>query len=166
MPYFLVIAFLLVIFSKGGLRVLLRNLRFKYPYLLLIPLVIQVFLTLAAIPRTPFITIVYILSFLCVMIGLILNHRLPGFKLITFGVSLNLLVILLNHGSMAVFSGTIQFLTGHGFPASSIRAHAVSQSVWYWWLADWIPVPFYLMSPGDILVGLGIIRLVLRSTKT
>lgn len=166
MPYFLVVALLLAIFSKGGFRALLRNLRFKYPYLLLIPLVIQVFFAVSSIPRTPFITILYLLSFLCVMIGLILNHRLPGFKFITFGVFLNLLVILLNHGSMPVFSGTVQFLTTHGFPASSIRAHAISQSVWYWWLADWIPVPFYLMSPGDILVGLGIIRLVWWSTKT
>jgi hypothetical protein len=91
---------------------------------------------------------------LCVL--LLHNRRLPGLGLAAAGAILNLLAMLSAGGRMPVHEMvpylnevTHAYFTGH--PLN--------------WLGDWIaiglPLPYQLVvSPGDLLITLGIIRLV------
>jgi len=44
------------------------------------------------------------------------------------------------------------------------RHHLLNESV-FWVLGDWIPLIRYVLSPGDLLAGLGIILLIIKHSE-
>ncbi|WAH36756.1 DUF5317 family protein [Alicyclobacillus dauci] len=164
MPYFVAIGIVWAYLTKRDLRSLL-SMRFKYPYLILSALVFQILFNTMPIGHSGLMTVLYVLSFGCIVIGLMMNWNKPGFKLILVGSMLNLLVILANDGTMPVYLGTAHLL--HLSQGSDYLAthHFIDSNAWDWWLSDWLPLPLFIMSPGDIFVGIGVIQLVLLNGK-
>ncbi|GEO25375.1 hypothetical protein AAC03nite_11600 [Alicyclobacillus acidoterrestris] len=82
------------------------------------------------------------------------------------GASLNLAALLLHHGAMPISLTGYHLIHPHARVPNVGSRHVITSTTKAWWLVDWIPVAPYLMSPGDILVGLGIMSLIyLNSSK-
>ncbi|WP_169794067.1 DUF5317 family protein [Alicyclobacillus acidiphilus] len=104
--------------------------------------------------------------FLClIIVWLLANIHVKGLWLILIGTVLNIVVILLNHGSMPVLEQTMRMLHMSVSDHIGSRHSIIANPRGDWWLGDWLPIPPYIMSPGDILVGLGIVWFALSNTR-
>jgi hypothetical protein len=105
---------------------------------------------------------VVILSDMAIAGFLLINHKLPGMLLTIAGVGLNLAVILLN-GAMPVSTDGAQTAglepPENGF---ALKHERLSDDTSLEWLGDVIPVPVVgeVWSAGDVVIALGIGRLV------
>ncbi|WP_309123090.1 DUF5317 domain-containing protein [Paenibacillus sp.] len=111
------------------------------------------------------------LSLLPVLTAMLLNWKRPGFRLLIAGCALNIVALSLNGGRMPVSVPALELAgLAHLSDMSSSVRHQPMTGDHVAWLGDWIPilVPFgtnYVWSPGDVLLGLGIIIFLVRSSK-
>lgn len=108
---------------------------------------------------------IFVLTFIGIIIGLFINRAIAGIKWILTGAFLNLLAMLLHGGTMPVSEKALK-LTGQAnndFEADA-RHHLLNEST-FWILTDWIPLLRYVLSPGDILAGIGIIILIVKHSE-
>lgn len=144
--------------------------QYRAPFVLIAALILQIVLTILAATDTSFPQYALVFSFLVVIVGLSLNHRLPGVKFIIFGTCLNVLVVAVNAGLMPVSIHTLDLVGLHGMVGHLVqnsRHKAVPDFTHarLWWLGDWVPLIYQVASPGDIFVGVGLFRFVYLNAK-
>lgn len=98
-----------------------------------------------------------------ILLALLIRSRAePGIPLLTFGVALNLLVVLANDGMPYVIEGV-------AVPQHSNFYHLAGRATELVFLADVLPLPEYaaLLSLGDLLLFVGlVVFMVARSSKS
>jgi len=168
LKYFLLLAFLITIVSKKNPLTFFKNVEFQWPLLIVLSFGTQIALAFFTIETAEKLETILILTFLGILIWLWINRSIAGLKWIFAGTLLNLLALLVHEGLMPVSEKALQ-QTGQdrlSFATDS-RHQSMTDSSFTWILGDWIPVVKYVLSPGDLLVGMGIILLVLiNSTKS
>lgn len=170
MIYFVVIGLVTAVALKRNPVIILTNIKFKVPWLLIGSLIVQILLEIIAIKSSGQYPGLLSLTFLGVLAGLFINRHLYGVSWVFAGTFLNVSALLLHGGLMPVSEYAMQLshLEDLGFDADS-RHQAMGSSV-FWWLGDWIPflTPIgknYVLSPGDVLVGIGLILFLVRNSS-
>ena len=164
-PYFVLFGLALALFSKHDVRTI-AAVRFRQPIFLLTGFAGQLLLAIGADFGWKNEPILLELSFIFVLYGLWANRRLPGLPLILGGALANFLALLV-HGGLMPVSPTAMRLAGL---SASVKAFAGSSRHQFmnpsilWWLGDWIPFPHFVLSPGDLLVGSGLVRFLYASS--
>lgn len=156
--------------ARGGKLENVTRVHFRRPWLVFVGLAFQVGAEVAALFLPGFREggrglAVLALSYGLLIAFVVMNRALPGALLIAAGLSLNLLVIVLN-GGMPV---SLRAARAAGFDASGYLASAVKHRVQgpgtlLPFLGDVIPLPLIqkVVSVGDIVLGAGIFVLVKR----
>ena len=115
----------------------------------------------------------HIVVYLMVLLPLVLNRELPWMSWVLAGTMLNFLVIAINGGRMPVLEQALEVL-GKQRSLETLRAGAdilhvsIARETALPWLGDWIPIPFPLasvVSPGDVLLAIGVILLMVAVTQ-
>ncbi|SDW47175.1 hypothetical protein SAMN04489725_106126 [Alicyclobacillus hesperidum] len=161
MPYCLVVPVLLMLIFRRSFLSLIE-IRFRFTPLLLIGIVGQI---AADNLRTSVAYGLLPLSMGFVVIWLYLNRKVSGLRFVLAGTTINLIAIVISGGKMPVLLSTVHFLHLEVAPNTGTR-HSFATMHGWWWLGDWIPIPPFIMSPGDILVGIGLSRFVLTESQT
>ncbi|WP_431307945.1 DUF5317 family protein [Alicyclobacillus sacchari] len=99
-----------------------------------------------------------------VVLWLYLNRKVSGLPFVLYGTALNLIAIVVTGGAMPVLLSTVHLLHLSIAKNTGLRHSFTAMDGW-WWLGDWIPVPPFVMSPGDILVGIGLGRFALAESQ-
>ncbi|EWG11558.1 DUF5317 domain-containing protein [Cytobacillus firmus] len=161
MIYFLLSAFVITLLMKKNPLSFFRNIEFQWPLLIIACFGIQIALAFITIKTEEKLEMILILTFSGIIAGLWKNRSIPGIKWIFTGAILNLFALLLNGGLMPV-SKTSMELTGQAdvsFDQDS-RHQLMDEITITSILGDWIPLIKYVLSPGDLLVGIGIVLLI------
>jgi hypothetical protein len=167
LKYFLLLACLITLISKKNPLTFFKNIEFQWPLLIVLSFGAQIALAFITIKTAEKLEMVLVLTFIGILIWLWMNRTIPGIKWIFLGAFLNLIALLLNSGQMPVSEKALK-QTGQEISSFSTdsRHEGMTETSITWILGDWIPVVKYVLSPGDFLVGTGIILLVwLNSTK-
>ena len=161
MKYFLLFAVVLTLTQKRNPLTFIKNIEFQWPLIILISFGIQIALAFITVETNKKFEFILILTFVGLIIGLWKNRKIAGVKWIITGASLNLTALILHGGFMPV-SKTALIMTGQGITSfeNDSRHQLMKDSLQYWILGDWLPVVHYVLSPGDLLVGIGIILLI------
>ena len=165
MIYFFIIAILITLYQKRNPFTFIRNISFEWPLLILASFGTQIVLTIITIQTKEKFEWVFVLTFVAIIIGLLKNRRIAGIKWIIIGAMLNLLALLIHGGTMPVSEKALK-ITGQesfGFDTDA-RHHLVSEST-IMILGDWIPLFRYVLSPGDLLAGIGIVLLIVNHSE-
>ncbi|MEH7440557.1 DUF5317 family protein [Neobacillus drentensis] len=166
MKYFLLLAILFTLFKKRNPLTFIHNIEFQWPLLIIVSFGVQIALAFITIETKNKLEWILIITFMGIVIGLWKNRQLAGVKWILTGALLNLTALLL-HGGLMPVSKEALILTGQTDPSfeSDSRHQPMEASMPYWIFGDWIPVIRYVLSPGDFLVGLGIILLIFHHSS-
>lgn len=119
--------------------------------------------------------VIYVITYLVLLAGMWLNRHIYGMPYIGVGTILNFLAIVANGGRMPV-SGPVLLRVGLGytlelFQKGRVYTHAlIDEGTRLAFLGDVIPLPRpypwpEALSPGDILIVVGIFLLVNRAMK-
>ncbi|HZH61635.1 MAG TPA: DUF5317 family protein [Metabacillus sp.] len=168
MVYFMLIGIIIALLLKRNPLTIL-TVELKAPLLMIGCLAVQVILAYIAYSKHLYYPFVLNITFIIMLFCLFLNRGLYGVKWIFCGALLNALALVLHRGFMPV-SETAMKLAGleHlGFEGDS-RHRSMGDSL-FWWLGDWIPffTPIgvnYVISLGDVLVGVGLILFIVRNS--
>ena len=158
----------------GGKLGNLSTLRFRWPYFVLLVLVVKEVVLLTPLNRIDGTQFVYAAS-LAALVGWTIWHidLLPGVWLVSVGSALNLLVVLVNGGRMPVSRELAargsHLLVDRGFIGQYVLMGPHTNLSW---LADWLAFPGPLgrvlpeaYSPGDFVSALGIAVVTFLATK-
>jgi hypothetical protein len=158
----------------GGKFGNLSGLRFRWPYFVLVVLVVKEVVLLTPLNRIDGTQFVYAAS-LAALVGWTIWHidLLPGVWLVSVGSALNLVVVLVNGGRMPVSHELAargsHLLLDHGFIGQYVLMGPHAN---LGWLADWLAFPGPLgkvlpeaYSPGDFVSALGIAVVTFLATK-
>jgi hypothetical protein len=161
LKYFLLLAILFTLVKKRNPLTFIHNIEFQWPLLIIISFGVQIALAFITIETNNKLEWILVLTFLGIIIGLWKNKHLAGIKWMVAGALLNLSALLL-HGGLMPVSEEALILTGQTDPSfeSDSRHQLMEDSMPYWILGDWIPVFRFVLSPGDFLVGIGMILLI------
>ncbi|GGO01539.1 DUF5317 domain-containing protein [Saccharibacillus kuerlensis] len=171
MIYFLLIGFIWILLLGRNPLSMLVHLRFKASYLLIGSLAVQIYLAFYTLNTGETIPFLLEGAFATLVVCLILNREKAGVPLIGMGCFLNLLAILANGGKMPVSSTALKMAgLEHLDDYSLASRHSSMQDNPLSWLGDWIPflTPVgtnYVLSPGDLVVGIGLIMFMLGISK-
>jgi len=151
-----IIALILSLVTKRIRAVI--NYDYKLLYLFPVPFILQV------IPGPKF--WLMLVSFALLIFLLLINRKIPGFTFIAAGMTLNAFIMLVNGGKMPVLESLAAAMN-----LGMDERHVLTD--WNYWgmvLGDWIPAPLpwgrrFIISPGDILVYIGIFILFLKVRK-
>jgi len=106
--------------------------------------------------------VLYVGSTLVVLLALLANLGQPGFRLILYGSTLNLVAILLNGGQMPATAEAIAALNGLAqLPAEAFSNSALAGPTTHFAILGDVfvlprPIPFAnVFSIGDVLIGIG-----------
>jgi hypothetical protein len=159
---------------SGGRFSALANLDFRWPYLAILGLIVQIVLFSDVVAQRvgsagpP----VYVASTALVFIAVLRNIRIPGLWIVALGAASNLAAILANGGYMpttldareAIGKGAI----GGTYTNSALIEHPNLQPLTdIFSLPDWLPAT-NVFSIGDVLIALGVavtIVLVMRGGR-
>lgn len=143
--------------------------KYKAPFLLIGCLLVQIALQLISIKTGK--TYLYILeaTFLGVAVAIYMNRQIKGTKWILLGSLLNFLAISIHGGLMPVSEKALRIAGLTSLIDVTDSRHQTMQSSLFGWLGDWIPfiTPVghnYVLSPGDVFVGIGIIILIVGNS--
>jgi len=167
MVYFVLTGIVLALFRRRNpLTILMVEL--KVPFLMIACLIIQLVLAYFALQKGLYYPVILNTTFVLMLLCLFLNRHLQGVKWIFLGTLLNTLALILHNGFMPV-SETALKITGLEGNFEGDSRHRSMGSTHFWWLGDWIPfiTPVgtnYVMSLGDIFVGVGIILFIVRNS--
>jgi hypothetical protein len=154
----------IALLQKKDLRTLLQ-LQFRYPHLLITGFVVQVLLWATAMRQGVLPGWLLELAFLVVIFGLAANIRLRGILLVLLGAVLNFIAITAHGGVMPVSPSAWAMIHGSALTPGDSRHTVVTEGDSLWWLTDWIPVVRYIVSPGDLLVGAGLVLFILSNAR-
>lgn len=166
MKYFLLFAIMLTLLQKRNPLTFINNIKFQWPLVIIVSFGIQIGLAIITIETKEKLELILILTFLGMIIGLWKNRQIAGVKWIVVGALLNLMALLL-HGGLMPVSESALVQTGQevdSFETDS-RHQLMKNSMPFWLFGDWIPVVRYVLSPGDLLVGMGIILLITKNSS-
>jgi hypothetical protein len=143
--------------ATGGRLGNLSNVHFRWPFFIVVVLLVKEVGLLTPLNRVDGVQFVYAIS-LAALVAWTIWHfdLLPGVWLVSIGAALNLVVVVANGGRMPVAPE----LAGHLIERGHIGQYTVmGPGTNFGWLADWIGVPGPLggaYSPGDVVVAIGI----------
>lgn len=161
MIYFLLAAFAITLLLKRNPMLFFKNIEFQWPLLIILSFGTQIALAFFTIKTEEKLELILILTFTGIIVALWKNRGIPGIKWILYGASLNLIALILHKGLMPVSDSAMK-ITGQSdtsFEGDS-RHQLMEEFTITSILGDWIPVIKYVLSPGDLCVGIGIIMLV------
>jgi uncharacterized membrane protein len=164
LKYFVLIALIFTFVRKGNPFSFIKNIEFQWPLIILISFGTQIALAFITFETKEKFELILILTFVGVIIGLWKNKHIDGVKWMVTGAILNLAALAL-HGGLMPVSETALKMTGQdtSFVTDS-RHQLMDDSSLSWIVADWIPVGKYVMSPGDLLVGIGLMVLIYKNS--
>ena len=166
-------------YAFGGRVANLVGLRFKWTWLVLVGLIVQllIFPLLSERPLLPYWTVpLHVFSYVAVFGFLVLNLRVRALLILGFGALLNFVVIAVNGGRMPA-SATALERAGHAVTAESListGSHAnvllMSESTRLNLLGDWLHLPKWLpfataFSVGDLLIMIGLAWLIVEGMR-
>jgi hypothetical protein len=143
--------------AAGGKLGNLATLRFRWPWFVLVVLLIREAAVLRPFNQVDGVQYVYAAALAALVAWTALHiKRLPGVWVVTLGAAINLAVILANGARMPVAAGLAGSLVQRGHIGQYVLMGPGTNLNW---LADWIgfswPFPG-AYSPGDLLIALGI----------
>lgn len=161
----------------GGRLGNLALLKFRWPLVVLLALLIKDAAFLSSLSTAWFVGLVYTLS-LAALLAWTLWHapRMPAMWLVAAGIAMNLMVVVANGGHMTV---PLSLARKAAPVAQGIAEHGqwgqymlVGPNTHLNWLGDWLemPAPLYRLfpqaySPGDFVMFFGIFLLVFLATR-
>lgn len=166
MKYIFIFAILLTLLKGRNPLTFIHNVQFQWPLVILMSFGVQVVLAFITLETQEKFGSILIYTFIGMIIGLIINYRIPGVVWIVAGAILNLLALILNEGFMPVDPNALN-KTGQemsSFEGDS-RHQLMTPMTKFWMLGDWIPIVKYVLSPGDILVAIGITLLIYMNSS-
>ena len=142
------------------------RLRFRWPLLVLVAVVVRAVVLLTPLGRLAGAQYVYVLALAAIVVWTVLHFgRLPGIWLVTAGGLFNLIVILANGGHMPVAAGLAGLLVHRGHVGQyTVMGPGTNLN----FLGDWIsigPIP-EAYSPGDLLIAFGIALVVFLGVRS
>ena len=164
-PYFLLLGLALTFLPRHDPRSVLA-VRFRWPGLLLGGFAAQALLAVAASSgwgRNP---VLLELAFVPILLGLWANLKVTGVGAVLAGALANAVALLLYGGLMPVSPAAMR-MAGLSANAGAFLAssrHQFMHPSLFWWLGDWIPLFHFVLSPGDLLVGAGLIWFLYASS--
>jgi hypothetical protein len=143
--------------ATGGKLGNLANLNFRWPWLVIVALVVREATVLSPLSRIDGVQYVYVAA-LTALSGWTVWHipRLRGAWIVALGATLNLVVVIANSAQMPVASALAGRLVERGHSGQYVL---MGPGTNLGWLGDWIGVPGPLggaYSPGDAVIALGI----------
>ena len=139
--------------------------RFRWPVVLIIAVVIREAVLLTPLNRFDAMRFVYLVALAAIVVWTIWHFRLlPGVWLVTVGGALNLLVIGVNDARMPVAPALAGSLLGRGEIAQyTLMGPGTNLSA----LGDWISVPPFpeAYSPGDVVIAAGLALVIFFITR-
>jgi hypothetical protein len=154
----------IALLQKKDLRTLL-HLQFRYPWLLITGFAVQIALWGTAKGQGVIPEWTLELAFLIVIAGLAANVRVRGIFLVLLGAALNFIAIATHGGVMPVSPRAWSLVHGSALTPGDSRHSVLTGGDSLWWLTDWIPVIRYIVSPGDVLVGTGLMLFILLNAR-
>lgn len=156
---------------RGGNLRNFSNLRLRGLWWALVAFALQLALLLTPLGPLlgPAVAPLHTLTYALLLIPIVLNFHVPGMRLIAVGLALNVVAIVANGGFMPISAdalrsmraeGELVVLEERGWSRKSVLATESSRLLF---LSDWVPVPVVrrLVSPGDLVVALGGLVLVM-----
>ncbi|WP_172251191.1 DUF5317 domain-containing protein [Saccharibacillus deserti] len=171
MVYFLLTGLVWMLLLGRNPLFMLIHLRFKASYLLIGSLGIQIYLAFYTLRTGETIPFLLEGAFVALLVCFALNRKKAGIPLIGLGCSMNLVALFSNGGKMPVSSEALrQAGLEHLTDYSLASRHSGMGENSFAWLGDWIPflTPVgtnYVLSPGDLVVGIGLILFMLGMSK-
>jgi hypothetical protein len=160
LKYFVLIALIFTFVRKGNPFSFIKNIEFQWPLIILLSFGTQIALAFITIETKEKFELVFVLTFVGVIIGLWKNKHINGVKWILAGAMMNLLALLLHGGLMPVSEKALK-MTGQDTSFETDSRHQLMDDTSFSWIvADWIPFGRYVLSPGDFLVGIGLMVLI------
>jgi len=170
---------LVVSLLTGGRIERLANVHFRYSYLILIALWVQILIFSrwwqSTIGHPVVSSGLYIASMLLLAITCWLNRHVPGIVLLGIGLLLNSAVIVANGGYMPT---SLQALRTAGIiapdatldAARATNSSLIDENTLLWFLGDIMAIPSRIplaniFSIGDVVIGLGAIRFLFANMR-
>lgn len=151
--------------ATGGKLGRVANLRFRWPWLVLVALVIREASALRPLSSIDGVQYVYVAA-LAALIAWAVWHieRVRGVWIVAAGAALNLIVIIANGARMPVAPALAGSLVQRGHAGQYVLMGADTSLNW---LGDWIglPGPLGAYSPGDVIVAIGIAAVAFLATR-
>lgn len=161
----------------GGRFGELARLRFRWPLVVALALVIKDAAFISSLATSPFVGLIYVVSLIALLAWSVWHWRgIPAIWLVSVGVAMNLMVVIANGGHMTVtrelalkISAKTQPIAEHGSYGQYMVASAGTHLNW---LGDWISLPqpihrFFpqAYSPGDLVMFVGMVLMLLLATR-
>ena len=152
--------------ATGGKLGNLANLSFRWPWLVIVALVVREATVLSPLSRIDGVQYVYTAA-LTALVAWTAWHipRLRGAWIVALGAALNLIVVMANGARMPVAPALAGHLVDRGHSGQYV---VMGSGMNLSWLGDWIGVPGPLggaYSPGDVVVALGIAIVAFFATR-
>jgi hypothetical protein len=157
-------------FLLGGRSAGLSQLQFRWPWVMLGGLFVQVILFSdlvssrigAAGPP------IYAVSTGAVVLAVVANRRITGMPVVALGAASNLLAILANGGFMPAANSALQALGKLEAPGYSNSVVAPDPALWpltdIFALPTWLPFA-NVFSVGDVLIGIGVAIVIVGAMR-
>jgi hypothetical protein len=152
--------------AAGGKLGNMANLSFRWPWLVVVALVVRELTVLSPLGRIEGVQYLYVAA-LTALVAWTAWHasRLRGAWIVALGAALNLIVVIVNGARMPVAPA----LAGHLVDLGHIGQYVLmGGGTNLSWLGDWIGVPGPLggaYSPGDVVIALGIATVAFFGTR-
>jgi hypothetical protein len=157
-------------FALGGRPAGLARLEFRWPWLIMAGLFVQLilFTEFVATRIGDIGPAIYVGSTAAVFAGVLRNIRIPGMALVALGAACNLAAILANGGYMPAGEAamaTLGKIDPTIYSNSSVVEHpALEPLTDIFALPPWIPFA-NIFSIGDVLIGLGVVVVIAASMR-
>lgn len=145
----------------------LFDIRFRMAWVFLVSLFAQLLLAFLARVGVHIPSYYLGFSFVGIVVGLLFNLHLKGIPIMVVGAFVNLIALVTNGGHMPVSE---QALRMAGLSVNKAMFDNNSRHVWmthlhWWWLGDYIPIPKHVLSPGDVIVAIGMMVFLFTNSK-
>jgi hypothetical protein len=162
MIYFAALGLCFAVIRGKDIRTLLQ-VHFDWPFLLIGSFLVQVLLWTMTVSGNPVPTWVFDVTLMGVLVGLWRNRGIPGMWTILIGTCLNFLAVA-THGGFMPVSLSAWHESGHTTVQLQDSRHVIASDGGTDWLGDWIPLFRYVLSPGDIVAGVGMVMFIHRNS--
>jgi hypothetical protein len=164
MVYFIVLGLFVAMIQKRQLLSLF-HIQFRLPWLINVCFLAQIVVSLLEF-RSVF---VLPITFAGLAVGFYANRHLAGMRLLLCGLLLNTLAVGLHGGIMPVSEQAL-LKAGLDSDLAADPRHMMMTESSLRWLGDWIALippfgPRYVLSPGDVLVGLGLVFFIVNNSR-
>lgn len=154
----------------GGRFAGLADLQFRWPWLFVSGLLVQVVLFSGPVSERvgDLGPLIYVASTALVFLAVLANRAVPGLPIVALGAASNLAAIVANGGYMpasAVAMAALEKVDPSVYSNSSIRADAVLAPLTdVFALPAWLPFA-NVFSVGDVVIGLGVVATIVLAMR-